>query len=361
MELMSNNWTINPGRGAAAAGPDHGCEGEGMIGTDSMGASIDRAAKRVLAEYDFSPDATVQLVNVSENWTYRVDDPATGRSAALRVHRPDYHSREEIESELMWIDALRGAEVVNAPAPVAARDGGRVRTVAVDDGPARHVTVFDWLPGSPPSADADLIPNFGILGGLAARMHLFGIGWERPAAFRRFTYDDAAVLERALWGRWQDAPGIGSEERAILSRADAEIRRRLADYGRAPDRFGLCHNDLRLANLLVDGDRLSVIDFDDCGFSWYLNDFATAVSFMEDDPRVGEWMSAWLDGYVRHRALTQADRDSLPTLIMLRRMLLVGWVGFHYEHAAEARELGAAYTTATCRIAEDYLSGRYLG
>jgi len=332
-----------------------------MTGTQSMGASIDRAAALVLAEYDFSPGATLELVNVSENWTYRIDDPATGRSAALRVHRPNYHSRDEIESELMWIDALRAADVVNAPAPVAARDGGRVRTVGVDGGPVRHVTVFDWLPGSPPSAETDLIPNFAILGELAARMHLFGIGWERPAAFRRFTYDDAAVLEKALWGRWQDAPGIGAAEHAVLARADAEIRLKLAGYGRAADRFGLCHNDLRLANLLVDGDRLSVIDFDDCGFSWYLNDFATAVSFMEDDPRVGEWMAAWLGGYTRHRALSQADRDMLPTLIMLRRMLLVGWVGFHYEHAAEARELGAAYTTATCRIAEDYLSGRYLG
>lgn len=331
-----------------------------MSAGNTIATSLDTAVKSVLAEYDFSSDVVFRLVNVSENWTYRVDDPVGGRSAALRVHRPNYHSREEVESELMWIDALRGASIVNAPAPLAARDGGRVRTVAVEGGPARHVTLFDWLPGAAPSADADLIPGFGRLGDLAARMHLFGIGWYRPASFRRFTYDDAAVLEKALWGRWQDAPGIGVAEEGVLSRAAAEIRRRLAEYGRATDRFGLCHNDLRLANLLIDGDRLSVIDFDDCGFSWYLNDFATAVSFMEGDPRVADWMGAWLDGYTRTRALTAEDRAILPTLIMLRRMLLIGWVGFHYEHAAEARELGAAYATGACRIAEDYLSGRYL-
>ncbi|WP_413869301.1 phosphotransferase enzyme family protein [Albidovulum sp.] len=331
-----------------------------MSGEKAIAASLDRAVKSVLAEYDFSPGVAFRLVNVSENWTYRVDDPATGRSAALRVHRPNYHSREEIESELIWIDALRGASVVNAPAPIAARDGGRVRTVAVANGPARHVTLFDWLPGAAPSADADLIPSFGRLGDLAARMHLFGIGWQRPASFRRFTYDDAAVLDRALWGRWQDAPGIGGAEAAILSRACDEIRRRLAGYGRGADRFGLCHNDLRLANLLVEGERLSVIDFDDCGFSWFLNDFATAVSFMEGEPQVAGWMEAWLGGYTRARALTAEDRAILPTLIMLRRMLLVGWVGFHHEHAAEARALGAAYATGACGIAEDYLGGRFL-
>lgn len=332
-----------------------------MEQTDAMSKSLDTLVAAVLAEYDFSSDATFKLINVSENWTYRIDDPASGRSAALRVHRPNYHSREEIESELMWIDALRKADVVNAPAPIAARDGARVRTVKVDGGgPPRHVSVFDWLSGCAPSAEGDLIPNFGLLGGMAAKMHMYGTGWKPPENFQRFTYDDEAVLEKALWGRWQDGRGITASEHDILARADAEIRKQLAEYGRGSDRFGLTHNDLRLANLLVDGDKLSVIDFDDCGFSWFLNDFATGVSFMEDDPRVGDWMAAWIDGYAKHRPLSGVDRAILPTLIMLRRMLLVGWVGFHYEHASEARELGDAYTAGACRIAEDYLSCRYL-
>ncbi len=332
-----------------------------MSHVDAKITSLDRVVGAALAEYGFSPQVTYKLINVSENSTYRIDDPATGRTAALRVHRPNYHSRQEIESELMWIDALREANSVNTPAPIAGRDGGRVRTIKVEgDGPARHVSLFGWLAGSAPSADADLTPNFGILGGLAAKMHLHGIGWKRPADFQRFTYDDEAALGKALWGRWQDAPGIHAPERGILDRADAEIRRRLSEYGRSSDRFGLCHNDLRLANLLIEGDRLSVIDFDDCGFSWFLNDFATAVSFMEGDPRVAEWLAAWLDGYARHRPLSRADHGIAMTLVMLRRLLLTGWVGFHYEHAAEARALGEAYTVGSCHVAEDYLSGRSL-
>ncbi len=38
---------------------------------------------------------------------------------------------------------------------------------------------------------------------------------------------------------------------------------------------------MRLANLLIDGDRVTLIDFDDCGFGWFMYDFAAAISFFE--------------------------------------------------------------------------------
>lgn len=67
-------------------------------------------------------------------------------------------------------------------------------------------------------------------------------------------------------------------------------------YGSGPQRFGLVHCDMRLANLLVDGDALTVIDFDDCGICWFAYDFAASVSFMEHDPRLGAFLAAWLEG-----------------------------------------------------------------
>lgn len=330
--------------------------------TQIAGASeIEKLVQAALAAYGFSPSATYRLANVSENWIFRVDDTEQGRSVALRVHRPNYHSREEIESELTWIDSLMQANVVNVPAPVAARDGSRVQTLSVPElDEPRHVSAFEWLPGAAPSTEEDLTANFERLGEVAAKMHLHGMRWNPPSGFQRFTYDDHAVFDKALWGRWEDAPGVEAAERDVLSRVEAEIRQQLARHGRAREIFGICHNDLRLANLLLDGERLTVIDFDDCGYCWYMNDFATAVSFLEHDERVGEWMDAWTSGYARQRELSAADRELLPTLIMLRRMLLVGWVGFHYKHAPEARALGAPYTKGACRIGEKYLAGRFL-
>ena len=60
-----------------------------------------------LVLWGHSPAATAMLINLSENATYRVDDPASGGPTILRIHRVGYHSKEAINSELQWMAALR--------------------------------------------------------------------------------------------------------------------------------------------------------------------------------------------------------------------------------------------------------------
>ena len=157
------------------------------------------------------------------------------------------------------------------------------------------------------------------------------------------------------WGRWQDGIGVGPDETPILGSAADLIRQRLAEYGDGPDRFGLAHADLRLANLLVDGEKTTVIDFDDCGFSWYMYDFGTAVSFIEEDPRLPQWQAAWLRGYRSIAPLSAEDEDMLATFVMLRRLLLVAWMGSH-SHSRECQVKGPGYTSASCVLAERYVA-----
>ena len=115
---------------------------------------------------------------------------------------------------------------------------------------------------------------------------------------------------------------------------------------------------MRLANLLVQpgGRDVTVIDFDDCGFGWYLYDLGASLSFMEHDPRVPELVDAWVDGY---RTVAELDADEvaeLATFVLLRRLLLVAWIGSHADTEL-ARSLGPAFTQASCELAEGYLSG----
>jgi Ser/Thr protein kinase RdoA (MazF antagonist) len=140
-----------------------------------------------------------------------------------------------------------------------------------------------------------------------------------------------------------------------LARMCEVIGRRLERYGKPRERFGLTHADIRLANLLIEGERTKVIDFDDCGFSWYLYDLGTALSFIEHRPDVPELVESWLRGYHKVAALSAEEREEIPTFIMLRRLLLVAWIGSHAETDL-AKSLGEPYTDGSCGLAESYLS-----
>jgi Ser/Thr protein kinase RdoA (MazF antagonist) len=141
----------------------------------------------------------------------------------------------------------------------------------------------------------------------------------------------------------------------VLGRLDDVLRARLAAFGQGADRYGLVHADLRLANLLVDGPETFVIDFDDCGWSWLLYDLGAALSFIEDDPRVPALIDAWVTGYRTVRPLSAVDEAEIPTFVLMRRLLLVAWIGSH-SGTDLARSMGAAYTAGSCELAETYLS-----
>ena len=313
--------------------------------------SLLESAHLALRQYSLPPASELKLVNLSENATFKVA-VEDGLFFALRLHRPGYHSRAAIQSELAWLMALRNDGVAITPIPIVGKDGELIQQV---DG--RHVVLSGWEDGIEPAIDQDLTKAFATLGDVAARMHQHVQRWKRPAQFERFTWDFETSLGETAphWGRWRDGMGVDIEKQKLFGRTVDLIGRRLADYGKSVQRFGLVHGDLRLANLLLDGDRVKVIDFDDSGFSWFMYDAATPVSFHEHEPQVPALIEAWKHGYRRVMPLAKADETEIPTFIMLRRLLLVAWIGSHAETNL-AKSMGVNYTEGTTGLCEDYLA-----
>ncbi|EKN0217931.1 TPA: phosphotransferase [Pseudomonas putida] len=314
---------------------------------------LEAGLRVLLPEWEMAPDAALKLLTISENATYLAEDVA-GRRLVLRVQRPEYHSLPEIESELAWIRALRESGLVSTSAPVATVDG-RALSCFVDGQTLRHVTAFEWVPGSEPEPGSRLISWYRVLGQTNARLHQHSLSWPQPQGFTRKVWNfDTIIGEQAYWGDWRNALGLTAEGREVLERTQALLREQTEAYGMAPERFGLVHCDMRLANLLVDGERLTVIDFDDCGFSWFVYDFAACLSFLEEDPRVGEFLAAWLEGYRSVTPLSEEDERAIPMFLMLRRMQLTAWVASHSE-TPTAQSMGEDYTRGTVALAQRYL------
>ena len=313
-------------------------------------------AQDSLSLWDVQPDAKARLINVSENATFLVE-AAGGFRAVLRVHREEYHSRRAIECELAWLDALEKDGVVPTPGCFLGRDGEAIQVGRTDGlSEPRFLVLFRFIEGTAPDEDGDLIPGFEELGVIAARCHNHVMTWEKPQPFERLTWDVDAVFGAVpTWGDWRDAPGMTPEILQVLEHVEETICRRLDAYGKAPHRYNLIHADMRLANLLVGPQGTRLIDFDDCGHGWLMYDFAAAISFIEDDPRIPVLKAAWIRGYRSIRPLAHEDEAEIDTLIMLRRMALLAWIGSHIE-APEPQALSRGFAETTARLGQSWLA-----
>jgi Ser/Thr protein kinase RdoA (MazF antagonist) len=313
-------------------------------------------AQTCVSRYKLTRSTEVRLLNLSENATFLVEDAKAGSRSILRIHRPGYHTENAIRSELKWIEALHGHPEIHTAQPICGIDGEYIQVL---DHPAvpepRRAVMFSFLHGHEP--DPADTTSFQQLGAVTAHLHAQSEAWPDASRLERHTWDlDSMFFGPApLWGRWQDGVGVRGRRARVLEKLALHIRDRLAAYGKNKSNFGLIHADLRLANLLLHEGRVQVIDFDDCGYSWYMYDLAAALSFIEDQPQVPAMIDAWLRGYRSVRPLSDADVELIPTFIMARRLLLVAWVGSHQE-APFPRQLGEGFTEGTVRLAEKYFA-----
>ena len=301
----------------------------------------------LLSRYGVPPDTPIRLINRSENDTYRVGD-----ALILRVHRDGYHTPAEIASELAWLTALQTEPHLRCVQPRADATDTMMQTIA-----GRTIVAFVPIAGRE-VAEADDLPRwFTALGDISARLHGHARTWPRPTGFTRKRWDCDTILgDHPHWGHWRDAPGLTAEGEALLARLSDRLTARLAVYGTKPDRFGLIHADLRLTNLMIDAAGLWAIDFDDCGFGWWMYDLAAALSFIETDARLPDLIAAWCEGYRRVSPLDAADLAIIPTLIMLRRLLLTAWLASRADSDTAAEIDPAVYTQGTLHLAARYLT-----
>ena len=306
-------------------------------------------------------DCEPAVVKVRENAVFHVR-AADGREAVLRVHRHGYHGDAALRSELAWMEALR-ADGIDVPAVIPSAAGAPFETVQAAGVPEpRQVDMLTWMPGAPlgtiedglDPAIADVHGVFARVGRLAARLHNQAEAWSLPAGFVRHAWDrDGLVGPDPLWGRFWEAAMLGAEERRLIERARARAHEALTAYGRAP-RYGLIHADFNLDNMLLDGERVILLDFDDCGFGWHLFDLATVWTMFLGGGEAEAMRAGVVDGYRRERALADEALAHMPLFELARAFSYLGWVHTRAD-TASAQSIAPDVARLVCGLAEAYL------
>lgn len=322
----------------------------------------ERLAREALAYWQLQ-DAGLRLLKMRENAVFEIQTPE-GRRHVIRIHRAGYHSDAELRSELQWMSALAvgGVEVPQLIPTPAGEDFIVLERDYI--GEPRQIDVFDWIEGRQLGSVEDglagdrdtLCNNFSMIGALAARVHNISAAWDIPAGFTRHAWDTQGLVgESPFWGRFWELPTLTAGERDLMLRARERIRRDLGEYGQSADTYGIIHADIVPENVLVDGEQLRLIDFDDAGFGWHLFEIATSLYFSKGIEHFDALKAALLTGYQSVRPLSQRDLDFLPLFMLARGTTYLGWV--HTRRETEtARELTPMLVESVCDIAEAYIN-----
>ncbi len=291
-----------------------------------MTPAID-AARAALRQWGLEAADLVE-VSHSENRVFRVD-AEDGSRYVLRLHRPGYHSYRALISEQTWTAALAEAGV-DVPVPRPTLDGepyGRIRIQTED----RMVGLLEWVDGETLRTLMEDGPDrnagrFHQLGGLLARLHNQASGWQPPSSFERHVLDADGLMGTApWWGPFWQAQALTPAQRKRFSDLRQDLHRILRNLPMDPDRFSLIHADLHPGNVVINGDRLHIIDFDDSGFGWHAYDLAVALKDYQDDPAFDACQAALMDGYRTHRTVGDEVLELIPLFLLVRALASIGW------------------------------------
>lgn len=258
----------------------------------------------------------VRPLDAFESFIYEFERDS--RSYILRIGHTLRKSEALVLGEVDWINTL--AEGGVSVARAIPSDSGQL-VEAVEDGQGGQflVTAFVKAQGQPPWDiwTPGLYESYGRLIGsmhsLAEQYQPANPAWKRPE------WDDESMefVERYL-------PASETAAKEKYRALCAYLR----DLPKERTAYGLIHQDAHGSNFLVDeAGTITLFDFDDCVYSWFINDIAIVLFYIVMDAPdwpafTREFMTHFLRGYRQVRPLDPQWLKEIPNFLKLRELEL---------------------------------------
>lgn len=279
-------------------------------------------------------DARVRLLRRAEKATFRVDVPVRRsyggegavflngcRRYVLCVYDPYYFSESELASELILLRSIRRETALSIPEPVPDLNGALLSNVHTDnDGDRWLCALFNWVEGRRVYSQLTGL-NMQRVGRYMASLHKYSMAFTPPPEFDRPSFDGSDIFGPAMMknlGRISSrlTPNDYARLTAVLERV-----RQAFKYASADSRyFGLIHGDCHPGNLLLHKHEIGALDFDDCGWGYYLYDVAVLMSYLEEESNSSDLKAGLLDGYGSLQPLGPESGWLLTTFIAAHRL-----------------------------------------
>ncbi|KIL34396.1 hypothetical protein SD71_20460 [Cohnella kolymensis] len=259
-----------------------------------------------------------------ENYVFEME--RNGELSILRLTHSSHRSEAQIAAELSWISYLvsQGLKIPqcyrsqNGRTTELIEAGGSYFTASLFEKARGHLPDYT----NPAQWNVDLFRQWGELTG---RMHAATTRYVvRDDELRRSSWDDDDLIKNA-----NDYILPGDEY--VLERLN-EVLAHLHGLRSSNDVYGLIHTDIHPRNFFVSDGEISVFDFDDCAYNWFIHDVAiplyyslTWVPFENSSSKTQfaqDFFQAFWSGYRCAYELPLEWLEHLPYFLKLRDICL---------------------------------------
>jgi len=280
----------------------------------------DSILQEAMQRYGIAQDE-IQPLDAFESFIYEFQ--RGGEELILRIGHSLRKSEDLIRGEVDWINTLASGGVSVARAVPSVR--GNLLEV-IDDGQGGQflVTSFRKAAGKKPWEAGWTPARFENYGRLLGKMHALAVDYQAVPAWRRPEWDDDSMKFVELYLPASET-GAHEQYRTLLEH--------IHSLPKDPRSYGLIHQDAHQNNFFMDEDgTLTLFDFDDCVYSWFINDIAIVLFYISMDAAelgfptpeafTGEFMQHFLRGYREAYALDGTWLKEIPHFLKLRELEL---------------------------------------
>lgn len=237
----------------------------------------------------------------------------------LRISHSNHRTLEMVEAELDWVDYLakNGASVSQ---PIRSINNRLVEKINLEDGSYFLVTAYYKAPGrhvKKEDVTEELIREYGRVIG---KLHRLTKDYQ-PGQSKRIEWDEEGFIVSAR-------SYLPDSEVAIYDHLMETIDQ-IKKLPQNKECYGLIHTDIHFGNFFINDGNITVFDFDDSAYKWFISDIAIALFYLiankSDEEKVSltKWfMKHFISGYQVENQLDPFWFEQLPIFLKLREIIL---------------------------------------
>ncbi|MDF2649214.1 MAG: aminoglycoside phosphotransferase [Paenibacillus sp.] len=281
----------------------------------------DEILKESASKYGFCKEDLTDLHGF-QNFVFEANRGTQG--CIIRIAHESHRSLKLIEAELDWVMYLSN-HGVNAAAPIRSLEGKLVHIINHRD--SYFVTAaFEKAPGAKPHYQLYMENKHLIqqLGRTTGKIH----------ALSKKYKPETLGARRRDWTENNYLVNFSNHVPASYSKVIEKTQYFLNELRLLPqdaDSFGLIHGDIHLNNFHVHHNELTLFDFDECEYSWFVADIANPLFYATPLKSDGQekrnqvarrFFDYFMEGYFQENSLESYWLKKLPLFLRLREILV---------------------------------------